>query len=380
MIDNIIINNFGGAGITCGGQPAYGYPDHITISNSTISNNGKLGVGFFGCTNVLLENNKFDNNGFDDGVLTSQPINQNHQLYISGTDANNGSITTGVIVRGNKFTNSSMKEGRCHSAVIVGHDVASDWLIENNIITQASDTNSGGCWGISFSPANGGYMEGMDRLIIRGNTLINVGNNGIELAACRNCTVENNVLIWTSADNGGVDAIRYHHSLTSPSYLGTQLLVRNNSIYFNQSADVSRGIIINDDGTNHSVVSNLIYFGTGANIAANCFETNLPSSAFSSWNNNACYNFTNWTSSQSTLASWRVATGFDLNSISVNPILVGIPSEAAPSNLALQSSSPVKNQGHSSLSTLSDLNRCTRDTTPDIGAYEFLTSPCVKAH
>jgi len=378
MIDNLIINNFGGGGITCGGQPAYGYPDHITIRNSKISNSGKLGLGFFGCNNVLIENNKFDNNGFDDGVLSSQPINQNHQLYISGTDANDGSITTGVVVRGNKFTNSSMKDGRCQSTVIVGHDVASDWLIENNVIYQPINSNAGGCWGIGFSPANGGYMEGMDRLIIRGNTLINVGNVGVQLAACRNCAIENNILIWTSADNGGVNAIRFNHAITSPAYVGSQLMIRNNSIYFNQSADVSHGIVINDDGINHSVVSNLIYFGSENNIAANCFDTNLATSAFSAWDNNSCYHYTNWISTYSKLETWRKVSGFDLNSINSDPLLIGIPSEETPSNISLQAASPAIDRGHPSLSTLFDMNHCTRNSTPDIGAFEYLTAVCVK--
>lgn len=376
LVDNVVINNFGGAGITCGGQPSYGYPGQIIIRNSFITNNGKLGLGSFGCNDLLIENNKFDNNGFDDGILSSQPINQNHQLYVSGTDANDGSVSTGITIRANSFTNSSVKDGRCQSAVIVGHDVASDWLVEKNLILQANGTNSGGCWGISFSPANGGYIEGMDRLTIRGNTLINVGNNGIHLAACRDCLIENNVLIWTSADDGGVDAIRFHHAVTTPSYIGTQLMVRNNSIYFNQSADISRGIVLNDDGSNHSIVSNLIYFGSGLNIAANCFETNLPTSSFRAWDNNSCFHFTNWSTSQSTLNFWQSSTGFDLNSITTDPILVEIPTESKPSSLSIQVTSPAKDKGHTTLSAASDVNLCLRDSFPDIGAYENTNGMC----
>lgn len=372
LIDDIVVNNFGGGAITCGGQPNYAYPEHIKIINSSFSNNGKLGIGFFGCSNVLIENNKFDNNGFDDGVLSSQPINQNHQLYISGTDANDGSITTGVVVRKNIFTNSSMKNGMCQSAVIVGHDLASDWVVEDNLISQATGTNAGGCWGISFSPANGGYTEGMERLTIRGNTLINVGNNGIQLAACKYCMVENNILIWTSADNGGVDAIRYHHAVTTPATTGTQLTIRNNSIYFNQSTDLSRGIVINDDGEKHIVVSNLIYFGTGTNIAATCFDTNLNSASFGVWNNNCCYNFTNWSTPNASLSSWKLATGFDINSVSTNPLLLGIPSQSTPSNIAVQSTSLVNNLAHATLSSMIDFSKYKRDSKPDIGAYENL--------
>jgi parallel beta-helix repeat protein len=367
VFDNITVNNFGGGGITCGGLAAYGYPDHITIINSTVTNVAKIGIGAWGCTNVLVQNNMLDNNGFDNVI---DPVNRNHSIYISGNGSDTGLVATGIVIRGNTLTNNSILNGKCEAAVIVGHDIAADWLIENNLILQAPGTNGGGCWGIAMAPGNGGYLEGMDRLTIRGNKLVNVGNVGIELAACRDCLVENNALVWTSADSGGITgAIRFHHAVTSPAYTGTRLTVRNNSIYFNQSGDVTNGISITGDGTGHTVVSNLIYYGAGANVSAFCFETNLTTSAFPAWDNNSCYHFTNWSSSLATLGGWNAGTGFDAHSISADP-RIAIPASGNNFSPALTTGSPAIDAGNAALSSLTDILGATR-VSPDIGAYEF---------
>lgn len=371
--DNMTVSDFGGGGITCGGQAAYAYPDNIVVRNSTVRNVGQLGIGFFGCPNTLIENTLFDGNGFDN-VLT--PINHNHQAYVSGTDANNGSVTRGVVIRNNTFINSSIgTDGRCQSAVIVGHDVASDWNVSNNTITQAAGTNSGGCWGISLSPGNGGYVEVMDRVKIDGNKLTNVGNVGINVASCRDCDISNNSLVWTTPDTGGVIGIRWTRTPVTPITAGTRLSVRNNSIYMAQSTDVSVGISVMGDGTGHSIVSNLVYYGPGANIAANCFETDLPAAAFSAFDYNACYHGSAWAPGFATLAAWRAAKGFDMNSTASDPLLAALPTATNPA-LLLQGGSPLIAKGHPTKSTGRDVTTCKRSAVPGIGAFEYFAAAC----
>ncbi len=312
LIDNLTIDGFT-SGVACGGvvDPASN-PSFITVRNSTFLNNSAIGIGMFGCPNVLVEGNTLDNNGFTRPGL-------DHPIYISGN--NYGYVTNNVVIRNNTLTNNAVSTGYCRASVIVGHDVGADWLIENNTIYQAPGTAYPTCWGISFSPANGGYVEGMDRLIIRGNTIANVGNNGIEVAACRTCTIENNVVVWETTTEA--IGIRHHLAPTTPTYVGTALTVRNNSIYFFRTSDTSRGVVVNDQGTNHTVVSNLVYFGPSS-IAHACFDTNQSASAFSAWNYNLCFGAP-WTGTYATRAAFNSATGFEINAVSADPQLAATP-------------------------------------------------------
>ena len=344
VADNLTINGFN-AGVGCIGLAAAGSdPSFITIRNSTFTNNRAVGIGMWGCPNVLIDSNTLDNNGFSRPGL-------DHPMYISGSDK--GRITAGVVIRNNRLTNNAVTSGLCQATVIVGHDAASDWLIENNYIYQAPGTSYPTCWGIAISPANGGYMEGMDRLTIRGNTIVNVGNNGIELAACRTCTVENNVLVWENTTDAS--AIRYHLPPTTPAYVGTALTVRNNSIYFAKTSDTSRGVMVNDQGTNHTVVSNLVFFGAGS-IGAACFESNLATSAFTAWGNNLCF-----------------GAGFGksgIGDVSADPKFAATPTLANNFSMALASGSPAINAGNPTLSAAKDRLSVLR-SVPDIGAFEW---------
>lgn len=356
VIENLTVNGFN-AGLSCIGLSAAGSdPSYITVRNSTYTNNRTVAIGMWGCPNVLIESNTLDNNGFARPGL-------DHPIYVSGSDK--GRITSGVVIRKNKLTNNSVTSGLCQSAVIVGHDLASDWVIENNYIYQAPGTAYPTCWGIAISPANGGYMEGMDRLAIRGNTIVNVGNNGIELAACRTCTVENNVLIWEGTTEAV--AIRYHVAPTTPAYTGTALTVRNNSVYFAKTSDISRAIVVNDQGVGHIVVSNLTYFGSGS-VAAACFDSNLGTGAFTAWNNNLCFGGS-WTGTQATRAAFTTTTGFDANSVSADPKLAAVPALANTFSMALSSTSPAIGAGNSLFGATSDILSLLR-SNPDIGAYK----------
>lgn len=365
VTENLTISGFN-VGTSCIGLAAAGSdPSYITIRNSTFTNNRAFGIGMWGCPNLLIEGNTLDNNGFASPML-------DHPMYISGSDK--GRITNGVVIRNNKLTNNALASGLCQSTVMVGHDVAADWVIENNYIYQAPGTSGPQCWGIAMSPGNGGYMEGMDRLTIRGNTIVNVGNNGIELASCRTCTVENNVLVWENATEA--IAIRFHKPPTSPAYTGTAFTARNNSVYFARSTDTSRGVVVNDQGTNHIIASNLTFFGANS-VGAACLESNLATGAFSGWNNNLCYGG-GWTPQYATRAAFTAATGLDANGVSADPKLAAVPSLANNFSMALASGSPAINAGSTLLSSVLDRLSLSR-SAPDIGAFEFAASGTTNA-
>jgi hypothetical protein len=344
VAENLTVNGFN-AGLACGGTPDAGSdPSFITLRNSTFTNNRSVGVGMWGCPNTLIEGNTLDNNGFTRPGL-------DHPMYVSGSDK--GRVTNNVVIRNNKLTNNAVTSGLCQATVIVGHDIAADWVIENNYIYQAPNSAYPTCWGIGMIPGNGGYMEGMDRLVIRGNTLVNVGNIGIDVAACRTCTIENNVVVWESTTEA--IGIRHHVAPVTPTYVGTALTVRNNSVYFAKTNDTSRGVVVNDQGTNHIVVSNLVYFGAGS-VAAACFDTNLGTAAFTAWGNNLCFG----------AGFGKSGTG----DVSADPKLASTPTLANNFSMALASGSPAINAGNLTLSSTKDRLSVSR-STPDIGAFEW---------
>ena len=399
--DNLTINGFGWGGWGCSGQRGQGYPHLITIKNSTVTNNGKSGISAFGCSNLVVENNSLDNNGFDDQQTSTQDIIRNHPIYISGTDANDGSITTGVVIRNNTLTRNSICPapgtngynpshtcaiGQCSATVIVGHDWASDWIIENNTISNADGAAGPGCWGIAYAPGNGGYSEASFRFVIRGNTIINPGNTAIQTQACQNCLIENNNILWTTngvaSAGGGMDCISAGNNAISASpgttYQNTNLTIRNNTCYYAQSRDVSRGVSVRSVGTGHVVTNNLIVFdANGKNTAAYCIDTTgLPTSAFTALDNNHCYHYANWTPTQS-LAAWRAMAGTpDAHSLSSDPMLIGTPTQASPGNTAIGSASPARGAGSAMHKAPRDRTTCARPGSPSIGAYEYFASAC----
>ena len=404
VFDNLTINGFGWGGFGCSGQASLDrnrYPYMITLKNSAITNNGKTGIGAFGCSNFVVDKNTLDNNGFDDSqILTTQDISRNHQMYITGTDANDGSVTSGVIIRNNTMTNSSVCPavgtngynsahtcaiGQCSAAVIVGHDWASDFVIENNTISQVDGTSGGGCWGIGYGPANGGYSEATFRLVVRGNTLINLGNTAITTAACQNCLFENNVVLWgpNAMDNigdGDCFMVKKNSVSASPgaTYQNQNVVIRNNTCYYAKTGDVSRGISVRDVGTGHIVTNNLIVFdASGTNIAAYCVDTTgLTMAAFTAFDYNQCFHYANWTPTQS-LAMWQGTPGTpDIHSLTSNPQLIGKPSQASPGNVAIGAGSPARGAGSSTYKAPRDRTACARPSPASIGAYEYFASAC----
>lgn len=400
--ENLTINGFGWGGVGCSGQRNYGYPNLITVRNSTLTNIGKVGIASFGCSNLVVENNKFDNTGFDDQQISSrQDIIRNHPLYVSGTDANDGSITTGIVIRNNTFTNNSIcpaagthghnpghgcSVGKCSAAVIVGHDWASDWIIENNTISNADGAASPGCWGIAYAPGNGGYSEASLRFVIRGNTIVNAGNTAIQIKACLNCVVENNNILWTAAGaaaaSGGMDCISAGKNAVNAApgttYQNSNLTIRNNTCYYGKSTDVSRGIAVTAVGTGHVVTNNLIVFdAAGNNVAAFCVDTTgLPTSAFAAFDYNQCFHFANWSPTQS-LAAWRAMPGApDAHSLTADPLLIGTPSQVNPGFAAIGATSPARGAGHVVYKAPRDRTACARPSPPSIGAFEYFASAC----
>lgn len=183
-LDNLHIQGFD-IGVYSSGAGATTNPninrmnDDLKLINSTIIDNP--GQGWLGgCKDCLIENNSFINNGFGKAVF-------NHNIYIGGG-------ATDLTIRGNTLYKSAFINGKCQGVSLVGHGVMSNILIENNIIKEDEGAATTGCWGIAIDT---GYSseEVFTNLVIKNNTVMNVGGQAIGCASCVNVQIEGNTIL-----------------------------------------------------------------------------------------------------------------------------------------------------------------------------------------
>ena len=296
------------------GSTSDGIDQYITIKNSDIHDN--TGGAILGsAVDLLIENNRFDNNGSNNVF--------DHNLYLSGTTFR---PATRMTIRGNTSTRSATGgTGVCRGVHFVFHGVLDDVLVENNVIDGTSGS-ADTCYGIGFDT---GYpsAEIFRNVVVRGNAVVNVGNVGIAMDTCQVCTIESNVIVWTSAAIPSTRGIVLPGAPPGPGdATQDKVIVRNNSIYIAAGGSAARGIRLDTYGTNHQVVSNLIYFGAEAGAGHGCF-TPGPLSMFDAFDNNLCYDAGpngRWSAVYPTLGAAQRA-GFDLHGSNVNPMLVADP-------------------------------------------------------
>ena len=322
--------------------------ENIVLRGNTIKDNP--GQGFLGGDNgLILDSNHFENNGAARASL-------NHNIYIGEEGVSNLTIINNDLYR------AALANGQCSGTSLVVHGVIDGLLIQGNTIHEDSGKVGQGCWGIAVAP---GYstMEKFTNVTIRGNTVQDVGNMSIGVAACQNCLIENNVVInhqminatailAPSSDEGSEDA------------KDNQITIRSNSVLI----DVGQGIGLTQEGTGNAVVNNAIYHSGGGNGGVACFVLGLPSSAYTEVDYNVCY--TNgkgeWTQGKGTLDAWSKSSGLDAHSMSANP---GFKSMASPYDLSPGSGSPLLNAADTKNCATTNFSGAARSSTPNIGAY-----------
>jgi hypothetical protein len=358
-VTNVTIDNVSITGFTIGMQinSDNAVAQNISITNSTIANNAQHGILGSG-NNITIQGNTIAGNGFD---IADFGAGFTHGIYLGGNGSN-------AIVRGNTFTDNTMYNGSCVAGPLVVHGQWNNVLIENNVMTQTAA--SPGCYGISVKP-DYNTPEFMTNFVIRANTVVNMGSAAIALTSVPGIIVEDNVIINTQAQYqvGIVLPIKQRSSIDAAD---NAAIIRNNSIYFSQAGASSVGIQANSEGTNHQVVSNLIYFGAGSNSLHSCFTVGA-SSIYAAFSNNLCYSAGGngtWSNSATTLALAQAA-GFDASSLTANPLLVALPSSSNGWSMALQSTSPARDTGSTTYSSTVDKTLAARDAKPDVGAYEY---------
>jgi len=373
LISNTIYDNVEVDGFTFGFQFSNGAdggnPDttsgHI-VRNSYIHHNS---MGILGSRHDLtIDDNTLERN--NDGCSTA--CSQSHALYIATGRGYAGTSNNRIRIRRNVLRdNSFTAAGNCEGGSMTMHGRFDDILIEENLVETTTGTPNTGCYGISL---NEGYLpevERLSRLVVRGNTVANVGNVCIESNIGGGGAIyENNKCIKTRA---GGQAPNINLSLTDNADSITagananNTIVRNNTFYVTVAA--SGSLITVNTGTGHSVYNNLAFLGGAA--TANCWGPTALSN-FTVWDHNHCYELGSgqWSTTYATLSAAQAA-GFDTSGSAASFSFANTP--ASPTwDLSLSANIPGRATGKPPRDAL----WCQRATTPTRGAVEFSPSSC----
>jgi parallel beta-helix repeat protein len=136
----------------------------------------------------------------------------------------------------------------------------------------------GGCYGIAVD-AGYGTPEVFRNVTIRRNLVVNVGHIGIGVSSCRNCLIENNIIIQNQR-GGGTGIAAPDRSLTAEDTASDSITVRNNTVYFGANVSSATGIQISDQGSHHACANNIVFMA-GAGTTGSYLSLNLPSSSYS---------------------------------------------------------------------------------------------------
>ncbi|RQP26328.1 right-handed parallel beta-helix repeat-containing protein [Piscinibacter terrae] len=319
---------------------AKGWNDFITLRNSRIAGNGAQGILTL-CHHVTVENNVFDDNGFERAML-------DHNVYIEGGEH--------VVFRGNAIINNGRHDRvalKCQSVPLVVHGRVRDLLIENNFIGESNATD--GCWGLTVDVVNDNdSTDGFEDVVIRGNRIVNVGGLGIGMVGCQRCAIENNHIMWTmkSKMDRVAIAVPNRPNAAAPAdkdLKSDQIAIRNNSIYIASATAHTSGIKSNDDGNGHSVVSNLIVFDAASSDKATCFVTDKHAlSRYAAFGHNLCFReggAGRWSDRYKSLSAAQ-SEGWDLGSLAVDPQLLAAPSAANDWWIGISAQSPAHKAAH----------------------------------
>lgn len=375
---DVLLENLDLSGFGIGVYPADAGPGQavtrLTLRNSFIHDNSNQGI-LGGGPNLLIEGNTFDNNGY---YFT--PLVLRHNIYLSHN-------APSMVVRGNTLTRSAVCSARadkacgtlneCQGVALVVHGANKNLVIENNVIDESGGAIDA-CYGIQITPYGDGKVGGFEGAIIRGNRLVNVGGNAIQVSSCPSCQIEDNVIVWSKAPKFTTFGIAVSDkSPATVDPVNANVLVRNNSIHLSGADAHQRGVVVWQGGRGHKVLNNLIFFAADADARAACFDTTGQTAAsFDVFDHNLCYSdrpdhAVTYSQAYKTLADAQ-ASGIDTHGKNTNP-LIATPTAANGYSMALASpTSPARNSGHPTLSKRLGYRGAFSPNEPNfVGAYPY---------
>lgn len=369
---------------TAGNAGCNGQHDRSWLHGNEFVHNRDQGV--YGSSNGgALEYNHFSRNGWGATPLL-------HQIY-AGTSSIaylDGRIDlvpiTGFAIRGNVLRNSVPDaSGACQGMPLIANGAHNGLVIEDNDVEGSPSAGlaaaTGYCWGLGIGSGNASgdrnppEGDGHQRVIIRRNRIYNVGNRGINVTACVDCTIENNVVHMPRGANGIVldDSADPYDAVT------TNAIVKNNTLSFTDVGSGSVGIQAYSNRSGGSseprgftIASNVIHFASGQTSTL-CFsypQLGTASSSYSVTDNNLCHGGTNWAfwgTTRGSISEFRAAfPGRDVMSLTLDPMFA----DAERLDFSLQAGSPAVGLAHPTIYASDDSTGTVRDGAPDAGATE----------
>lgn len=340
----------------------YGMQRNLTIRNSSLSFNRSMGM-LGGSTNTLVENNIFEGNNV--GNIGDSPFSHGIYLGCNNVDCSNS------IIRYNTFLGNSIPAGEtyCAGGNLTAHGHLDGLLIEGNDILNASAI--GTCAGVSLTAGYDSPDESFQRVVIRGNRIVNTGVCALCTNSAPGLVIENNLIVHT---HSGFQAAIQLGSFTPDEDPQINNIVRNNTCWFTNPGAGSNCIDATRE-SGHRITNNLAFFSSSATNTHRCFNIGALAN-FAEFDRNLCFSAgTNgtWSQTYSNLAAAQAA-GFDLTGIAANPLFATTPSTPYTWSCNVQSGSPAINAGNSSASRLA-FRGWRAVGTRDIGACEFGSTP-----
>ena len=203
-------------------------PEYWTIRNNNISHAAGLGGVYGPCQAYLVENNVFQNCGY------TSSSSKDHHIYIgNGNGSTQWPVLSDCIIRGNTLYNAANYNGGGISGVaIVCHGRIENYLIENNHIIEPAGQGNGGGYGIQYNHAYSDTGEYADGLVIRGNTVENIGNLAIMVKGAKNVEIYDNVLKLSGGTSSNfVAGVSLEIGDDDDGYIIENVSVRNNITY-----------------------------------------------------------------------------------------------------------------------------------------------------
>lgn len=331
---------------------------NVTIRNSTFARNTQMGI-LGGADNLVIEDSLFSKNA------TSSDPGFKHNIYLNNF--------RGGLVRRNTFIdpgNADTDGTTCNQGNFTIHGLVSGLVLENNSITNT--TVASGCGGISVTPGYS-FSEEMRDVVLRGNRLRNAV---VRIACAPRVVVESNSIVFTEQPIAS-PFLMPATDCAEPDpdeALDTGGVIRNNSMLFDFA--LSSGVVgFSTNGGGAGVGSSVTFTGnlvrfqnTGGAGSRTCFS-NTSLANYTYHGNNGCFNFSAWSSENSTLALSQTA-GYDTGSLNSDPGFAATPGSGNNWSMKLGGSSPYLAAGSATHGPRRAIDGWLRPATPSIGAFD----------
>jgi gliding motility-associated-like protein len=330
-------NNF--AGIVMSGSATDPVNAGATLCDFNIIRNNTINGGFYGITSVATQAGACGNNQY-----TGNRILDFYQYGFYITRSYLSTIEGNYIARPTRTVLTNFYG-------IYFNDVSTQMLVSKNKILNAfggAPVSTSTFYGIAFNNADA--IAGVENQVIN-NVIAATNGNGP---------------VYAISNESSDGAWYFHNTIAIDSAPST-------------STQLARGFHVGTAAANLFFYDNLISIKRGGNGTKHCiYITNSGTSIASDYNNffinaPAGNNYLGYYNGNRTnLLQWRAATAGDAASVSVDPVFVD-PGVAnyKPQNAGFD------NKGIY-LDVPTDIENTVRSqTTPDMGAYEFIPPPCV---